>query len=83
MTNSTVSSNSLLTCSYSSYLINNNCGTVALSTTTTAEKTYLMTFDYLSQVTLLNVVSMDNSLTHINYIKTLNFIVDGFVCGNK
>jgi len=25
---------------------------------------------------------MDNSLTHINYIKTLRFIVDGFVCGN-
>lgn len=83
MTNSIVSSNSLLLCAYSAYLIDNNCGTVAtLSTTIQAEKAYLVTFDYLSEVTFLNVVFMDNSLTHINYIKTLSLIVDGFICGN-
>jgi len=41
-----------------------------------------MTFDYLSSVRLQNITSIDNSLTLINYIRTLNFIVDGFTCGN-
>ena len=83
MTNSSISSNSLLVCSYSTFLVNNNCPSESTVTSKQAEKTYLLTFDYLSNVTLVNIITMDNSLTFVNYIKTLSFIVNGLTCGNS
>ena len=41
-----------------------------------------MTFNYLTSVTMLNMLSMDNSLTLMNNIKPLRFFVDGLSCGN-
>ena len=77
---STISSNSLFTCTYSS-VKSSPCASTSSSTISTS-KSYLMTFDYLSSVTILNMQSQDNSLTLLNYIKTLNLTLDRLSCGN-
>ena len=42
-----------------------------------------MTFNHLSNVTVLNIESIDNSLALLNYMKALSFTVDRLSCGNS